>query len=112
MCAQLALAIQNVDRDENHAQLHGGQIEVDHLDAVGQVNAKAVAGLEAASGEQLRQAIAARVHVAEGVRDALKFERRFVAPADKERSNRFVRFKCHFSREIAIVLRRRSLAQG
>ena len=44
----LALAIQNIDGDEDHAQLHAGEIEVDHLQAVGQIDAQPVAGFQAA----------------------------------------------------------------
>ena len=86
---QLALAIENIDRDEDHAQLDAGEIQVDHFEAVGEVDAKAVAGLQPALGEQLSQAIAARVDVAEGVCSALEFERGVVA-ARRRRTDRKV----------------------
>ena len=41
----LAVAIEDVDGDEDDAELDAGEIEVDHLDAVGEVDAEAVAGL-------------------------------------------------------------------
>ena len=79
----LAVAIENIDRHEDHAQLHASQEQVDHLDAIGQVDAQAVAVLEAAMRQQLRQAVAARIDVAEGVGGALKLQRHDVAAADQ-----------------------------
>ena len=73
---QLALAIEDVDGNEDHAQLDAGQIQIDHLDAVGQINTEAVAGLQAALCEQLSQAIAAGVDVAEGVAERLGIRER------------------------------------
>ena len=63
----LAIAIQNVDGDEDHAQLDAGEIEIDKLDAVRQVNAQAIAFGQAACGERARHAIAARVDFTESV---------------------------------------------
>ena len=39
-----AIPIQDVDRHENHAELHARQIDIDHLDAVHQIDAQPVAG--------------------------------------------------------------------
>ena len=78
---QLALAVQDIDRNEDHAQLEAGEIQIDHLEAVGQVNAEPVAGFQPALREQLRQAIAARVDIAERVGLALEFKRDVVAAA-------------------------------
>ena len=64
--ATLAIAVEDVDGDEDDAELDAGEVEIDHLDAVGEVDAEAVAGLEAAAGEQVREPIAARVDFAEG----------------------------------------------
>ena len=64
----LALAIQDVDGHEDHAELHAGEIEVDHLDAVGEIDAQAVARRRSPRCEQqVRQPIAARVDLAERV---------------------------------------------
>src|SRR5207344_2711765 len=79
----LAIAVENVDRDEDHAQLDAGQVEIDHLHAVGQVAAEPVAGLQAVSQEQVRQAIAAHVEFAEGERGAREFQRLGVAAAEQ-----------------------------
>src|SRR5438105_7930012 len=46
--ADLAIAIENVDRNEDHAELHAGEIEVDQLDAIGEIDAEAIAFLESA----------------------------------------------------------------
>ena len=70
----LALAIENIDRDEDHAQLHAGEIEIDHLQAVGEIDAQAVAGLEAALAQQRRHPVAAVVDIAERVGASLVFE--------------------------------------
>jgi hypothetical protein len=77
---QFALAIQDVDRDEDDAELDAGQIQIDHFEAIREVNTQPVAGFEPAACEQLGQAIAAGVDVAEGVTCALEFERGVVAP--------------------------------
>ncbi len=82
MC-DLAVAIEDVDGDEDDAELDAGEVEVDHLDRVGEVDAKAVAGVEAALGEQLGEAITAGVDVAEGIGGALIFERGGVAAAEE-----------------------------
>src|ERR1700733_4563768 len=81
--SQLALAIEDVDRHENHANLEACQIQIDDLQAIGQVNAEPVAGFQAALRQQLRQTITARVDIAKRVAVALEFKRRMVAAADE-----------------------------
>ena len=78
---QLALAIQDVDGNENHAQLDAGEIQIDHLQAVREVDAKPVAGFETAMSQKMGQPVTAIVDFAEGVASALKFERDLAAPA-------------------------------
>ena len=81
---QFALAVQDVDRNEDHAQLDAGEIHIDHLHAVGKINAKPVAQLQPALSEQQSQAITARVDLAESVGCAFEFESGLV-PASGER---------------------------
>src|SRR5580704_15013653 len=76
---QLALAIEDVDGNEDHAQLEAGEIQVDHLEAIGEVNAQAIARFKLAPGQQLSQAIAAGVDIAESVGGSLEFERGLAA---------------------------------
>src|ERR1700733_9327259 len=80
---QLALAIKDVDGNEDHAQLDAGEIQVEHLQAVSKIDAKAVAGLQPAPGKQQGQAIAARVEIAEGISGAFKFESGLAFAADE-----------------------------
>src|ERR1700737_1390821 len=79
----LALSVQNVDGHENHAQLDARQVEVDHLQAVGEVYAKAIAGFESALFEQVGDAGAALVDLAEGQRAALELKRDCVPAFDE-----------------------------
>ncbi len=46
----LTFAVQNVYRDEDHAELHTGKEQIDHLDTIGKIHAQAVAEREAFSG--------------------------------------------------------------
>jgi len=78
---QLALAVQDIDGNEDDAQLDAGQIQVDHLDAIGEIDAQAITGLEATLREQVGEPIAACVDVAEGIGDAFKLESGMAAPA-------------------------------
>ena len=39
----LPLAIENIDRHKNHAGLHAGEIDIDHLHAIRQINAEPIA---------------------------------------------------------------------
>jgi hypothetical protein len=48
---QFAFAVEDVDGNENHAQLDAGQVQVDHLEAVGEINAQPVARLKPALQE-------------------------------------------------------------
>lgn len=79
----LAISIEDIYRDEDDAELDAGEVEIDHLDRVGEIDAEAVARMEAALGKQLCEAIATDVDVAEGVGDALIFESGDVAAADE-----------------------------
>ena len=80
---QFPLAIKDVDRHENHAQLEACQIEIDNLETIGQVDAKPVTRFETPLCEQLRQTITARVDIAKRVAIALEFKRGMVAAADE-----------------------------
>ncbi len=62
----LAVAVENVHGDEDDAEFHTGQVEIDHLYAVGEVDAEAVALYETAPAEIVRGTVAARVDLAEG----------------------------------------------
>ncbi len=73
------VAIENVDRHKDQSQLHAGEIDVDHLDRIDEVDAEAFAGAESFAKQKLREAIAARIDFAEGERAAAEFERRDVA---------------------------------
>ena len=77
---ELALAVEDVDGDEDYSELDAGQIQVDHFEAIREVDAQAVACFEATVSQQPSQAIAPGVDVAEGVACALKFERGLIAP--------------------------------
>ena len=70
--AHLAVAVEDVDGDEDHAGLHAGEIDVDHLDGVREVDAEAVAGAEALVQKEAGEPVTARVEVAEGVSLAAK----------------------------------------
>ena len=80
---QLALPIEDVYRNENHAEFNAGQVQIDDLDAIGQINAEPIACFEAPARQQLRQAVTAGVDIAEGVRSGLKFESQLIASADQ-----------------------------
>ena len=56
--AQLALAIQHVDRDENQAQFDCGDPEVDYFDAICQKERDAIAAVQSASLQRVRELIA------------------------------------------------------
>src|SRR5579863_4114744 len=81
----LAIAIENVDRDENHSELYARDVNVDHLDAIGEIDAQAVALLETALEKELREPIAASVDLAESVGLTLKLEADGIAPADERK---------------------------
>ena len=75
----LALAIEDVDRHEDHAELHAGQEDVDQLDAVRQIDAQPVALGESARAQRVRHAIAAPLDLAEGERLPSPLQRDVVA---------------------------------
>src|SRR6266850_1333873 len=79
----LAITVEDVDGDEDHAELDAGQIDVDQLDAIAEVDAEAVAFGEAAGAERMCDAIAAALDVAKGEFGALPFERDVVAARDE-----------------------------
>src|ERR1035438_5269193 len=83
----LAIAVEDVDGDEDDAELDAGEVEIDHLHAIGEVDAEAVAGGESAVREEVGEAIAARVDFAEGVfgrsEFGPEFERHGIAAADE-----------------------------
>src|SRR5581483_12526939 len=71
-----ALAVEDVDGDEDHAELHAGEEEIDHLDRVRQVDAEPIAFGAATGEERVCDAVAAHFELAEGVRPPLPLERR------------------------------------
>ena len=60
-------------------QFHAGQVEIDHLDAIGQVDAESVAGIQAAVRQQIGQALRTRVKFAEREAAVLEFKRHGIA---------------------------------
>src|SRR5206468_8319164 len=70
----LPLAIEDVDRHEDHAELHAGEEKVDELDAVGEMDAEAVALRVAALLQRVRDAIAPRLELAERIRMPLPLQ--------------------------------------
>src|SRR5438477_7141868 len=80
----LAAAIENVDRHEDHAELHAGDEDVDQLDAIREIDAKAVAFLKSAIAQCIRHAVAARLDLAECELASIPLQTDLVAPA-KER---------------------------
>ncbi len=63
--AHLALAVEDVDRDEDRAQPQAGQEEIEELEAVGELDGEAVAGVEAAPGQNAGQPARPRLDLAE-----------------------------------------------
>ena len=61
-----ALAVEDVDGDDDHAELEAGEERVDEGDAVGQEDTQAVAAREPATGEKPCQPMAARIQVSKG----------------------------------------------
>ena len=57
----LAVAIEDVDRNKDDAEFDAGEENIDHPDGVSEINAQTVAFRESARSQQLRQAIATRV---------------------------------------------------
>ena len=79
----LTIAVEDIDGDEDDAEFDAGQVEIDHLHAIGEIHAEAVAGFEPAANEEVGESIAARVDFAEGEFGSSEFERHGVAPADQ-----------------------------
>ncbi len=79
--SDLALLVKNVDRHEDHAQFDAGQIKIDDLDAIGEVDAEAVTRTQAASRQEPRYTVAARIDFPERELLSPKFERDRVAPS-------------------------------
>ena len=79
----LAAAIENVDRHEDHAELHAGDEDVDHLDAIREIDAKAVAFLKSAIAQCIRHAVAARVDFSKREFAAVPLQTDLVAPANE-----------------------------
>ena len=74
-----AITIQDIDGDEDYAGFDAGQIEVDHFDAISEVDAEAIAFGEAAGEQQIGQAVAAPVKIGEGEHGALEFQSRAIS---------------------------------
>ena len=83
----LALAVQHVDRNEDHAQAHAGEKQVEELDAVREVHAEPISAREPRAGERVRHAIGSRVDLAKRERPnafgRVVLERDAVASADE-----------------------------
>ncbi len=71
----LAVAIQDVDRDDDHAKPRAGQEQIDVLDAVGQIDRQPIARAETSGRELVRHPGGAPVEVCEGVLLARPLER-------------------------------------
>src|SRR5205085_6220038 len=81
----LAIAIQDIDGHKNDTQFDAGQVEIDHLDTVGEIYAEAVTGMQTAVREQIGEAIGARIEFAEGEAAVLPFERHRIAARNKRK---------------------------
>ncbi len=101
----LALAVKNIDRHENRAELERGEIQVDHLDAIGEIYAQAVSARKPPSRERARQTVAARVDFPERIFDARPFKPSFMRRpvSDRlKRSRRFMPWSNHNTRVRAV----------
>ena len=86
----LAIAIENIDRHENHAELHASQKQLDHVDAVRQMDAEPVARHESPLGQHARQPVTRVLEVAECAALAPAFaakelQRRLVTPCHERK---------------------------
>ena len=84
----LAFLVEHVDRDDDHAELHARDPEVDDLDSVDQAESETVAAAQSARLEQVREPVAARVEFAERERRrpavaAIVFDRGSIAALDQ-----------------------------
>ena len=78
---KLALAIQDVDGDEDDAHLHGSDVQIDELQTICQIHAQAVATLQTSRGECVRHAIRASIELAESVLRTAPLQRYCIAAA-------------------------------
>jgi hypothetical protein len=72
-----AAAIEDVDGHEDHAEAEAGEVEVDELDVVGEIDAETIAALEAAGMKSGGHTAGAEIEIAEGVESAFEFESGF-----------------------------------
>ena len=77
----LPVAIENVDRNEDHPELDAGEEEIDQLDAVGKMDAEPVAFLKTSRAQRVGDAVTAALDFAEREFFSFPFERHLVAPA-------------------------------
>ena len=75
--------VEDIDGNENDAELDAGQIHVDHLDRIDQVNAQAVSRSHASGHQSVRQAITARLDLSKREFPALELKRHLVPAADQ-----------------------------
>ena len=80
--ADFAIAVKNVNGDEDDAEAGGGEVEVDELEAVGEEDAEAVSAGEAAVGEKMSHAPSTVIDLAEGI-EPVPFKRWFEAAANE-----------------------------
>src|SRR5665213_102206 len=83
--SDLAIPVQNIDRNEDDAQFHAGKINIDRLDRIRQVNTHPVALSQALAQKQLRQTVAARIQFAEGENTAAELQRGNVAASGQRK---------------------------
>ena len=80
--SDFAVAVKDVDGDEDDAEAGGGEVEIDELETVGEEDAEAVSERETPVGEKMSHAGGAVIHLAEGVKP-VPFDRWFEATADE-----------------------------
>ena len=68
------VAIKDVDRHKDHAEFHARQIDVDHLDAIHEINAEPVAFAQPSFHQEARKTITARIEFSERVRLVAELE--------------------------------------
>src|SRR4029079_4215404 len=82
---EFALLVQDVHRHADHAESYAGEIEVDELDTVREMDREAIAAPQPARRQLAGHAIGARVHVAERQRSnrtaVVIIEGRAIGPA-------------------------------
>jgi hypothetical protein len=70
----LSIAIKNIDRNKNDSRFYTGQIDVDHLNTIRQVDTESITRIEPVAEQPVHHAIASRVNIAERVRLILEFQ--------------------------------------